>query len=169
VEGELAHVVAEALPEAVATASRREPAATEARTEASTEATQGPALAGSSRVAVVEIPDNDSPPPGWDQWLQLPGGGGGDPGRRLPAARVGSVGEFPHGVPRVPGGALVRWRKGHMVAGGRRRGAEASSSRARSSVPAEGLVGGPPAFTDTQGEQEQCGELHNHGATLDRV
>jgi hypothetical protein len=35
---------------------------------------------------------------------RLPGGGGGDPGRRLPAARVGPVGEFPHAVLRVPGG-----------------------------------------------------------------
>jgi hypothetical protein len=43
-------------------------------------ATQGPAPADSSRAAV------------------------GDPGRRLPAARVGPVGEFPHAVPRVPGG-----------------------------------------------------------------
>jgi hypothetical protein len=23
-------------------------------------------------VAVVEIPDDDSPPPGWDQWVSFP-------------------------------------------------------------------------------------------------
>jgi hypothetical protein len=30
------------------------------------------AAAGSPRVAVVEIPDDDVPPPGWDQWASLP-------------------------------------------------------------------------------------------------
>jgi hypothetical protein len=63
----LAPAVAETRPEAVAAPPRREPAVTEARAEASTEATQGPAPAGGSRAAVVEIPDDDSPPPGWDQ------------------------------------------------------------------------------------------------------
>jgi hypothetical protein len=56
-----------------------------------------------------------------------------------------------------------------MVAGGRGRGADASSSRAGRSPPAEGLVGDPPAFADAQGEQELWGELRNHGAALDRV
>jgi hypothetical protein len=36
------------------------------------EATQGLAPAGGSRAAVVEIPDDDSPPPGWDQWVSFP-------------------------------------------------------------------------------------------------
>jgi hypothetical protein len=48
----------------VTAASRLELAATEARAEASTEAQQGPAPAGGSRAVVVEIPDDDSPPPG---------------------------------------------------------------------------------------------------------
>jgi hypothetical protein len=56
-----------------------------------------------------------------------------------------------------------------MVAGGRGRGAEASSSCAGRSAPAEGLVGDPPAFADAQGEQELWGELRNHGAALDRA
>jgi hypothetical protein len=56
-----------------------------------------------------------------------------------------------------------------MVAGGRGRGAEASSSRAGRSAPGEGLVGDPPAFADAQGEQELWGELRNHGAALDRA
>jgi hypothetical protein len=56
-----------------------------------------------------------------------------------------------------------------MVAGGRGRGAEASSSRAGRSAPAEGLVGDPPAFADAQGEQELWEELRNHGAALDRA
>jgi hypothetical protein len=33
---------------------------------------QEPALAGSSQATVVEIPDDDVPPPGWDQWASLP-------------------------------------------------------------------------------------------------
>jgi hypothetical protein len=44
----------------------------EARVEVSTEATQGPAPAGGSRAVVVEIPDDDSPPPRWDQWVSFP-------------------------------------------------------------------------------------------------
>jgi hypothetical protein len=40
--------------------------------EAPVEAAQGPVPAGSSRVEVVEVPDDDSPPPGWDQWASLP-------------------------------------------------------------------------------------------------
>jgi hypothetical protein len=31
-----------------------------------------PAPAGSSRAAAVEIPDDDVPPSGWDQWASLP-------------------------------------------------------------------------------------------------
>jgi hypothetical protein len=56
----------------VAAAQRRELAATEARAEGSVEAQQGPAPAGGSRAMVVEIPDDDSPPPGWDQWVSFP-------------------------------------------------------------------------------------------------
>jgi hypothetical protein len=56
-----------------------------------------------------------------------------------------------------------------MVAGGRGRGAEASSSRAGHSAPVEGRVGETPAFADAQGGQELWGELRNHGAALDRA
>jgi hypothetical protein len=71
-EGGRAPAVVGARPEAVATAPRQAPAATEARAEASTEATQGPAPAGGSWSVVVEIPDDDSPPPGWDPWASFP-------------------------------------------------------------------------------------------------
>jgi hypothetical protein len=125
VEGELVPAVAETRPEAVAAAPRREPAVTEARAEASMEATQGLAPAGGSRAAVVEIPDDDSPPPGWDQWVS-----------------------FPTASPESQEGALVRRWEGHMVAGGRVHGVEASSSRAGRSAPGEGRVGEPPAFAD---------------------
>jgi hypothetical protein len=95
---------------------------------------------------VVEIPDDDSPPPGWDQWVS-----------------------FPTLSSESQEGALVRRRDGHMVAGGRGHGAEASSSRAGHSAQVEGIADDPPAFADAQGEQELWGELHSHGATLDRA
>jgi hypothetical protein len=31
-----------------------------------------PTLIDDSQAAVVEIPDDDVPPPGWDQWVSLP-------------------------------------------------------------------------------------------------
>jgi hypothetical protein len=95
---------------------------------------------------VVEIPDDDSPPPGWDQWVS-----------------------FPTLSPEPQEGALVRRREGHMVAGGQGHGAEASSSHAGRSAPVEGFAGDPPAFADAQGEQELWGELLNHGAALNRA
>jgi hypothetical protein len=95
-EGQLALTVAEMRPEAVAAWLRRELAATEARAEASVEAQQGPAPAGSSQAVVVEIPDDDSLPPVWDQWVSFP----------TPSSESQE-------------GALVRRRDGHMVAGGR--------------------------------------------------
>jgi hypothetical protein len=63
----------------------------------------------------------------------------------------------------------VRRGEGHMVAGGRGHGAEASSSRVGRSAPVEGFAGDPPAFADAQREQELWGELRNHGAALDRA
>jgi hypothetical protein len=110
------------------------------------EATQGPAPAGGSRVVVVEIPDDDSPPPGWDQWASFP----------TPSLESQER-------------TLVRRREGHMVAGGRGHGAEASSSRAGYSAQVEGIAGDSPAFDDAQGEQELWGELRSHGAALNRV
>jgi hypothetical protein len=139
-------MVVEARPEAVATAPRQAPAVAEAQVEAPAEATQGPAPAGSSRAAVVEIPDDDSPPLGWDQWVS-----------------------FPTLSSESKEGALVRRRDGHMVVGGRGHGAEALSSRAGHSAQVEGIADDPPTFADAQGEQELWGELRSHGATLDRA
>jgi hypothetical protein len=99
--------------------------------EAPVEVAQGLAPAGGSRAEVVEVPDDDSPPPGWDQWAS-----------------------FPTLSPEPQKGALVRRREGHMVAWGRGHGGEASSSRAGHSAQVEGATGDPPAFADAQGEQE---------------
>jgi hypothetical protein len=146
VEGHPAPAVVETRPEATAAAPQREIATVEAREVAVLEAQQGPALTGSSRAVVVEIPDDDSPLLGWDQWVS-----------------------FPTPYPESQEGALVRRWDGHMVAGGRGHGAEASSSRAGRSAPGEGRVDGPPAFADTQEEQELWGELRGHSAALNRA
>jgi regulator of replication initiation timing len=56
-----------------------------------------------------------------------------------------------------------------MVAGGRGRGAEASSSHAGRSASGEGRVDEPPAFADAQEEQQLWGELRDHGVALNRA
>jgi hypothetical protein len=92
----------------------------------------------------VEIPDDDVPPPGWDQWVNLP----------MP-------------VPEPQAGALVRRWDGHMVAGGRGHGAEASSSRAGPPASGEERVDEPPShLVDAQEEQQLWEELRDHGASL---
>jgi hypothetical protein len=95
----------------------------------------------------VEIPDDDAPPPGWDQWVNFP---------------------TPSPEPQEEGALVRRW-DGHMVAGDRGHGAEASSSRAGRSASGEGRVDGPPAFADAQEEQELWGELRDHGTALNRA
>jgi hypothetical protein len=56
-----------------------------------------------------------------------------------------------------------------MVAGGSRRGAKASSSRAGPPASGEGRVDEPPAFfADAQEEQQLWEELRDHGASLNR-
>jgi hypothetical protein len=147
VEGHPVPAAAETRPEAAAAALQREHAATEARTEATVEARPEPVLAGTSQAVAVEIPDDDSPPPGWDQWVS-----------------------FPTSSPEPQEeGALVRRWDGHMVAGDRGHGAEASSSRAGRSASRGGRVDGPPAFADAQEEQQLWEELRDHGAALNRA
>jgi hypothetical protein len=66
-----------------------------------------PAPVSGSQVVVVEVPDDDTPPPGWDQWGSLP----------APASEP-------------PVGALVVRDDGRVMSGRPADGAEASSSRA---------------------------------------
>jgi hypothetical protein len=95
----------------------------------------------------VEIPDDDAPPPGWDQWASLP----------TPA-------------PEPQAGALVRRWDVHMMAGGSRCGAEASSSRAGPPASGEERVDEPPPFfADAQEEQQLWEELRDHDASLNRA
>jgi hypothetical protein len=76
-------------------------------------AQSAPTLAGSSQATAVEIPDDDVPPPGWDQWASLP-----------------------TSAPESQAGALIRRWDGRMLAGRSRYCAEASSSHA--GLPASG-------------------------------
>jgi hypothetical protein len=73
----------------------------------------------------VEIPDGDAPPPRWDLWVNLP----------MPS-------------PEPQAGELVTRWDGHMVAGGSRRGVEASSSRAAPPGLGEERVDESPSFAD---------------------
>jgi hypothetical protein len=146
----------EALPETVVAAPQQEPAVAVVQPEATAAEQQEPALAGSSQATAVEIPDDDAPPPGWDQWASLP---------------------TPDPEPQA--GALVRRWDGHMVAGGSRQGAEASSFRAGppasndpAASPGQGQerVDAPPSlFADAQEEQQLWEELRGHGASLNRA
>jgi hypothetical protein len=138
-----APATAEAQLEVSVVVAQQEPAATAMQPEAAVMEQQGPALAGSSQSTAVEIPDDDVPPPGWDQWASLP---------------------TPAPEPRV--GALVRRWDGHMVAGSSRHGAEASSSRAdcpASSDPAVSLwqgqewVDAPAPTSPTPKRSSSCG------------
>jgi hypothetical protein len=124
-----APAAAETRLEAAAAAAQQELGATEVRPEVVVEARQEPALAGSSQATAVEIPDDDVPPPGWDQWASLP----------TPA-------------PEPQAGALVRRWDGYMVAEGSRHGVEASSSHTAPPGLGEERVDEPPAFTDAQEE-----------------
>jgi hypothetical protein len=147
VVGHPASAAAETRPEAAAVGPQQEPAATEARPEAAVEVQSEHVLAGSSQAMAVEIPDDDSPPPEWDQWVNF---------------------AMPSPEPQEEGAIVRRW-DGHMVAGGRGHGAEASSSRAGRSASGEGRVDGPPAFADAWEDQELWGELRDHDAALNRV
>jgi hypothetical protein len=84
-----------------------------------------PAPAGSCRVAAVEIPDDDVPPPGWDQWASLP-----------------------TSAPEPQAGALMRRGDGPMMA--RRPGREAEASSSCAGLPASG---GPAASPERARER----------------
>jgi hypothetical protein len=107
-----------------------------------------PAVAGSPQAVVVEIPDDDVPSPGWDQWASLPAS--------APEASAGAL------VARGDVGATL----GHPADG-----AGASSSRAEPAARQErGNVGAPPAhFVEAQAEQGLWQELRDHGASLNRA
>jgi hypothetical protein len=80
-----------------------------------------PAADGSPRAAMVEVPDDDVPPPGWDQWASLP--------VLAPEASTGAL------VVRDDDGAALGARL--IVSGPRRRTPDPRHVRSKSgSVPA---------------------------------
>jgi hypothetical protein len=113
---------------------QQEPAAAGTRSEAAVMVQPEPALAGSLQATAVEIPDDDVPPPGWDQWASLP---------TL--------------APEPQAGTLVRRWDDHMVAGGPRHGTEASSSRAGPPASGEKRVDAPPPTSPMPKRSSSCG------------
>jgi hypothetical protein len=115
-----------------------------------------PAPIHDSQAAVVEIPDEDVPPPGWDQWVYLP----------APA-------------PEPPTGVLVVRNDGGVVLGHPTDSAEASSSRAvlpasdgaaaRPEQEREHTDAPPAHFASAQAEQVLWLEFRNHGTSLNRA
>jgi hypothetical protein len=105
---------------------------------------------------VVEIPHDDTPPPGWGQWESWP----------APA-------------PEPAAGVLVTREDNCMMSSRPTHGAEASSSRA--SLPASDTtvarleqererVSAPPVhFSEAQDEQALWQEFHDHGVSLNNT
>jgi hypothetical protein len=109
-----------------------------------------PAVAGGSQAVVMEIPDDDVPPPGWDQWAS-------------PAASA----------PEASAGALVVKGGGGAVLGRPTDGTGASSSRigpsARPEQEQEHADAPPAHFVEAQAEQGLWQELRDHSASLNRA
>jgi hypothetical protein len=115
-----------------------------------------PTPVSGSQAVVVEIPDNDTPPPGWDQWGNLP----------TPA-------------PEPLTGVLVMRHDGGVVSGRPADGAEASSSRAvlpaldgaaaRPEQEREHADASPAHFASAHAEQALWQEFRDHGASLNRA
>jgi hypothetical protein len=99
---------------------------------------------------VVEIPDDDVPPPGWDQWASAP--------VLAPEASAGAL------VAQGDVGAAVRHPADSAGASSSHAGPTAGLEQGREHADA------PPAhFVDAQAEQGLWQELRDHGASLYRV
>jgi hypothetical protein len=116
-----------------------------------------PVFAAIDQAAVVEIPDDDTPPPGWGQWENWP----------APALEPAA-------------GVLVVREDGRVVPPRLTNGGEASSSRAGLPPPPNTIVAGleqerepagaPPAyFNEAQAEQALWQEFRDHGASLNNA
>jgi hypothetical protein len=115
-----------------------------------------PVPAAVNQAAVLEIPDDDAPPPGWGQWESWP----------APA-------------PEPAVGVLVMQEDSCVMPRRPMHGAEASSSRAdlpasdttvaRLEQEREGASAPPAHFSEAQAEQVLWQEFHNHGASLNNA
>jgi hypothetical protein len=96
------------------------------------------------------VPDDDDPPPGWDQWASLPAS-----------------------APEASTGALVVRDNDGAALGGPADGAGASSSHAGPAARPEQereCASAPPAhFVEAQVKQGLWRELRDHGASLNRA
>jgi hypothetical protein len=109
-----------------------------------------------SQAVVVEIPDDNTPPPGWDQW-----------------------GNMPAPAPEPPTGVLIMRDDGGVMSGRPADGAEASSScavlpasdgtAARPEQERERADAPPVYFASAQAEQALWQEFRDHGASLNRA
>jgi hypothetical protein len=105
---------------------------------------------------VVEIPDDDVPPPGWDQWVCLPA-----------SALEASAGAL---VVRDDGGAALGCLADSAGASSSRAALSTSGGPAAHPEQERERAGAPPAyFVEAQAEQELWQELHDHGASLNRA
>jgi hypothetical protein len=112
-----------------------------------------PAPTGGNQVAVVDVPDDNVPPPGWGQW------------ENLPAL-----------APEPPVGVLVMRENNCVMSGHPTHGVEASSSH--TALPTldgttvrpeqeQERVNAPPAhFSKAQAEQALWQEFRDHDASL---
>jgi hypothetical protein len=125
-------------------------AATTAMAVVASSTLPAPAVTGSPQAVMVEILDDDIPPPGWDQWASPP-----------------------VSAPEAPTGALVVRGDVGAALGRPADGVGASSSRAGPSARPEQErehADAPPAhFVDAQAEQGLWQELRDHGASLNRT
>jgi hypothetical protein len=109
-----------------------------------------------SQAVVVEVPNDDASPAGWDQ-----------------------CGSLPALAPEAPVGVLVMSDDGCVMSGHPADGAKASSSYAvlpasdgaavRPERERERVIAPPAHFADAQAEQELWQEFRDHGASLDRA
>jgi hypothetical protein len=133
-----------------------------ATTAVMTTATTAPSVlpasapADGNQVAVVDIPGDDAPPPGWGQWENL----------SAPALEPLA-------------GVLVMREDGCVMSGHPMHGAKASSSRtalpaldgtaARPEQERERVSAPPTHFSETQAEQALWEEFRDHGSSLNRA
>jgi hypothetical protein len=115
-----------------------------------------PAPIDDSRAAVVEIPDDDVPPPGWDQWVSLPASAPEASAEALVVRDDGSAAlECP-----VDGAGASSSRPALPTSGGPAAHPEQERERA----------GAPPAhFVEAQAEHELWQELRDHVTSLNQA
>jgi hypothetical protein len=108
------------------------------------------------QAAVVEIPDNDAPPPGWSQWENWPA-----PAPE-PAAGVLVVREDDRVVPR--------WLTHNAEPSSSRAGLPALNTAVVRLEQEREPAGAPPAyFNEAQAEQALWQEFRDHGASLNNT